>query len=97
MSKILIKSKLQRLTVQKKDAYIIRSVNLPIVDEEPLIERVSENSLINAGHLYAAVAAITQTFRNFLYMGHSVQLPKVGIFHFVVNAHASENGRWMPV
>ena len=90
MPKILVKSKLQRLAVQKKNAYVTRSINLPVVDEKTLIERAAENSLINAGHLYAAMSAITQTFRNFLFMGHSVQLPKVGIFRFAVNAKASD-------
>ena len=91
MAIILIKSKLQHLAIQKKDAYVTRSVNLPMIGEKTLIERAAENSLINEGHLYAAMAAITQAFRNFLFMGHPVQLPKVGIFRFAIKAKASEN------
>ena len=91
MSKILVKSKLQRLAVQKKDAYVTRSVSLPMVDEKTLIERAAENSLINPGHLYAAMQAVTQTFRNFLFMGHPVKFPNVGVFRFAVNAKATED------
>lgn len=89
MAIILIKSKLQHLAIQKKDAYVTRSVNLPMIGEKTLIERAAENSLINEGHLYVAMAAITQAFRNFLFMGHPVQLPKVGISRFAIKA--SEN------
>ena len=90
MSKILVNSKLQRLAAQKKDAYVTRSVSLPMIDEKTLIERAAENSLIHPGHLYAAMQAVTQTFRNFLFTGHSVQFPNVGVFRFGINAHASE-------
>lgn len=90
MAKILVKSKLQRLAAQKKDAYVTRVVNLPLIDADTLLERAADNSGLRRGVLYAAVDAVNNEIKNFLANGHPVEVPMLGIFRFAVNAHASE-------
>jgi len=90
MAKILVKSKLQRLAAQKKDAYVTRPVSLPMIDSDTLLERAADNSGLRRGVLYAAVDAVNNEIKNFLVNGHPVQVPLLGIFSFGINAHAAE-------
>ena len=90
MAKVWLKSKLQNLAMKKKEAYVTRSVTLPRIDQKQLLERASANSGINQGVVFAAAAAISNEFENFLMNGHSVEIPLVGSFRFGVNAKATD-------
>ena len=90
MAKVWLKSKLQNLAMKKTEAYVTRSVTLPRIDKDELLERAADNSGINRGAIYAAADAITREFENFIMNGHSVEIPLVGSFRFSVNAHATD-------
>ncbi len=90
MGKIVIKKKLMNLAMKKKEAYVTRTVGLPMVDEKQLLERAADNSGIRRGVIYAAADAITNEVKNFLMNGHSVQIPLLGSFRFAVNAKAAD-------
>ena len=90
MGKIVIKKKLMNLAMKKKEAYVTRTVGLPMVDEKQLLERAADNSGIRRGVIYAAADAITNEVKNFLMNGHSVQIPLLGSFRFGVNAKAAD-------
>ncbi len=90
MGKIWIKSKLQNLAMKKKEAYVTRSVTLPRIDKDTLLERAADNSGIRKGVVYAAADAITNEIENFLLNGHSVEIPLLGSFRFGVNAKATD-------
>ena len=90
MSKIWIRSRLQKLAMKKKNAYVTRSVTLPKIDKDTLLERAADNSGIRKGVVYAAADAITNEIENFLLNGHSVEVPLLGSFRFGVKAHASD-------
>ena len=90
MAKVWLKSKLQNLAMKKKEAYVTRSVTLPRIDKDQLLERAADNSGINRGIIYAAADAITREFENFIMNGHSVEIPLVGSFRFGVNAKATD-------
>ena len=76
--------------MKKKNAYVTRSVTLPRIDKDTLLERAADNSAIRKGVFVAVADAITNEFENFLLNGHSVELPLVGTFKFAVNAKASD-------
>ncbi len=90
MGKIWIKSKLQNLAMKKKEAYVTRSVTLPRIDKDQLLERAADNSGIRRGVVYAAADAITNEIENFLMNGHSVEVPLLGNFRFGVKAKATD-------
>lgn len=90
MAKIWLSSKKQNLAAMKREAYVTRSVTLPRIDKDELLNRAAANSGIRRGVVYSAADAILNEFENFLLNGHSVELPLIGSFRFGVNAHASE-------
>ncbi len=90
MAKVWIKSKLQNLAMKKKEAYVTRSVTLPRIDKEQLLERAADNSGLNRGIIYAAADAICREFENFIMNGHSVEIPLVGSFRYGINAKATD-------
>ncbi len=90
MAKIWLKSKLQNLAMKKKEAYVTRSITLPRITKDQLLERAAANSGINRGVVYAAADAIANEFENFLMNGHSVEVPLIGSFRFSVNAKATD-------
>lgn len=90
MAKVWLKSKLQKLAMKKKNAYVTRSVTLPRIDKDYLLARAADNSGVRRGVFYAAVDALCNEFKNFLLNGHSVEVPEIGSFRFAVNATASD-------
>ncbi|MBR3443399.1 MAG: hypothetical protein IKG96_07035 [Bacteroidaceae bacterium] len=90
MAKVWLKTKLQNLAMKKKEAYVTRSVTLPRIDKEQLLERAADNSGISRGIVYVAADAICREFENQLLNGHSVEIPLVGSFRFGVNAKATD-------
>ena len=90
MARIWLKSKLQNLAMKKTEAYVTRSVTLPRIDKEQLLNRAADNSGISRGTIYAAADAINNEFENFIMNGHSVEVPLIGSFRFGVNAKATD-------
>lgn len=90
MAKILVKSRLQRLAAQKKDAYVTRPVYYARITGDDLLERAADNSKLRKSEIYLAAEAITREFRNFLQNGHAVTIPEIGTFRFSFRAHASD-------
>lgn len=90
MSKIWIRAKLQKLAMKKKNAFVTRSITLPRIDKDTLLERAAANSGIRKGVIYSATDAITNEIENFLLNGHSVELPLLGSFRFGVKAKATD-------
>lgn len=90
MTKIWIKSNLQKLAMKKKNAYLTRSVTLPKIDKDTLLARAAANSGMRKGIVYQAADAICNEFENFVMTGHPVELPLIGTFRFGVQAHASD-------
>ncbi len=90
MAKIWLKTKLQNLAMKKKEAYVTRSVTLPQISKDQLLDRAAANSGIRRGVIYAASDAICNEFENFILNGHSVEVPLLGCFRFMVNAKATD-------
>lgn len=90
MAKIWLKSKLQNLAMKKTEAYVTRSVTLPRITKDQLLERAADNSGISRGIIYAAADAINNEFQNYIMNGHSVEVPLIGSFRYGVNAHATD-------
>ncbi len=90
MARVWLKSKLQNLAMKKKEAYVTRSVTLPRITGDQLLERAADNSGISRGIIYAAADAINNEFQNYIMNGHSVEIPLVGSFRFGVNAKATD-------
>lgn len=89
MSKVILKSNLQNLAFKKESAYVTRAVAYTTIDSEAFLDRVKDNSGIDKGTVYAVADAIAKEFRNFIANGHTVSVPGIGHFRFVVNAKAA--------
>ena len=78
--------KKQNVYVAGGEGYITRAVRYSTIDSDSVLEYAALNSGINRAQIAASVEAVLQTFENFLCNGHAVQLPRIGIFRFGVNA-----------
>ena len=90
MAKVWLKSKLQNLAMKKTEAYVTRSITLPRIDNDTLLERAAANSGIRRATIFSAAEAIFNEMENFLLNGHSIEVKPLGTFRFGVNAHATD-------
>ena len=91
MAKVRINARHQRVAILEKEGYISRVQTYSKITGDEVVEYASLNSGINEAQLTAAMAAIRQTFQNFLINGHSVELSGIGIFRLGVNSLMQEN------
>lgn len=90
MAKIWLKTKLQNLAMKKKEAYVTRSITLPRIDNDQLLERAAANSGIRRATVFSAAEAIFNEMENFLLNGHSIEVKPLGTFRFGINAKATD-------
>lgn len=86
MGKIVLKSNLQKLAMKKENAYVTRSIRYSTIDGETFLDHVARNTRLDRYVVKAAAGAIAKEFANFIFNGHSVAVPGIGIFRFGVNA-----------
>lgn len=89
MGKIVLKSNLQNLAMKKEDAYVTRAVRYTTIDGETFLDHVARNTRLDRYVVKAAAGAIAKEFANFIFNGHSVAVPGIGIFRFGINAKAA--------
>lgn len=90
MAKVWLKTRLQKLAMKKKNAYVTRVVTLPRLTSSDIIDAAARNSGISRGSLVQALDAVNKEFQNFLLIGHAVEIPHIGNFRFRINATASD-------
>ena len=90
MAKIYLRSRLQKLAMKKKNAYVTRPVYYARITGDELLDRAADNSKLRKSEIYLAAEAITREFRNFLQNGHAVTIPEIGTFRFSFRAHATD-------
>ena len=90
MAKVWLNNKLQKLAMKKKNAYVTRVVTLPQISGTDLVDAAARNSGIDRGTFTAALDALNKEFQNYLIIGHSVEVPHIGCFRFMVNAYAKD-------
>lgn len=91
MSTVFIKSNLQHVAFKRKDAFVSRAVCYSNISADEFLNRLSSNSGINKGILYASCYEIAKTLKTFLFQGHSVTVPGIGTFRFAVKAKAADS------
>ena len=91
MGKIVLKSNLQKIAAisGKPKKYVTRAVSYSTIDGETFLDFVARNTRLDRYVVKAAAGAIAKEFANFVFNGHSVSVPGIGIFRFGVQAKAS--------
>ena len=91
MGKIVLKSNLQKIAAVsgKPEMYVTRAVRYSTIDGETFLDFVARNTRLDRYIVKAAAGAIAKEFANFVFNGHSVSVPGIGIFRFGVQAKAS--------
>lgn len=92
MGKIVLKSNLQTIAAieGKPKKYVTRAVHYSTIDGDTFIDFVARNTRLDRYVVKAAAGAIAKEFANFVFNGHSVSVPGIGIFRFGVQAKASK-------
>lgn len=91
MAKIKVQVKKQYSGVLGRSGYVTRSLRYSRISAREVVEYAAQNSGINRGQLMAAMYALEQSFENFLFNGHSVELAEIGTFRISVQAKMGES------
>lgn len=91
MGKIVLKSNLQKLAAVsgQPEMYVTRAKRYSTIDGETFLDFVARNTRLDRYIVKAAAGAIAKEFANFVFNGHSVSVPGIGIFRFGINAKAA--------
>lgn len=69
--------------------YVTRAKRYSTIDGETFLDFVARNTRLDRYIVKAAAGAIAKEFANFVFNGHSVSVPGIGIFRFGINAKAA--------
>ena len=85
MGKILLTTKEQNIynvggSREISKGFVLRPVRYTTMSSKDILEYCSQNSMVPPAYVAATMHALTQSIRNFLLNGHSVEFPNLGTF-----------------
>ena len=85
MGKILLAAKEQNIynvggSHEISKGFVLRPVRYTTMSSKDILEYCSQNSMVPPAYVAATMHALTQSIRNFLLNGHSVEFPNLGTF-----------------
>lgn len=96
MGKILLTAKEQNIfnvggSQKISKGFILRPVRYTTMSSKDILEYCTQNSMVPPAYVSATMHALTQSIRNFLLNGHSVEFPSLGTFRITCESTATDN------
>ena len=96
MGKILLTAKEQNIfnvggSQKISKGFILRPVRYTTMSSKDILEYCTQNSMVPPAYVSASMHALTQSIRNFLLNGHSVEFPNLGTFRITCESTATDN------
>ena len=96
MGKILLTAKEQNIyniggSQKISKGFILRPVRYTTMSSKDILEYCTQNSMVPPAYVSATMHALTQSIRNFLLNGHSVEFPNLGTFRITCESSATDN------
>lgn len=96
MGKILLTAKEQNIfniggSQKISKGFILRPVRYTTISDKDILEYCTQNSMVPPAYVAATMHALTQSIRNFLLNGHSVEFPNLGTFRITCESTATDN------
>lgn len=96
MGKILLTAKEQNIynvggSHEISKGFILRPVRYTTMSSKDILEYCTQNSMVPPAYVSATMHALTQSIRNFLLNGHSVEFPNLGTFRITCESTATNN------
>ena len=94
MGKILLAAKEQNIynvggSHEISKGFILRPVRYTTMSSKDILEYCTQNSMVPPAYVAATMHALTQSIRNFLLNGHSVEFPNLGTFRITCESTAT--------
>ena len=96
MGKILLTAKEQNIfnvggSQKISKGFVLRPVRYTTMSSKDILEYCTQNSMVPPAYVSASMHALTQSIRNFLLNGHSVEFPNLGTFRITCESTATDN------
>ena len=96
MGKILLAAKEQNIynvggSHEISKGFILRPVRYTTMSSKDILEYCTQNSMVPPAYVAATMHALTQSIRNFLLNGHSVEFPNLGTFRITCESTATND------
>ena len=96
MGKILLTAKEQNIynvggSQKISKGFILRPIRYTTMSSKEILEYCAQNSMVPPAYVAATMHALTQSIRNFLLNGHSVEFPNLGTFRITCESSATNN------
>ena len=96
MGKILLTAKEQNIynvggSQKISKGFVLRPVRYTTMSSKDILEYCTQNSMVPPAYVSASMHALTQSIRNFLLNGHSVECPNLGTFRITCESTATDN------
>lgn len=96
MGKILLAAKEQNIynvggSHEISKGFILRPVRYSTMSSKDILEYCTQNSMVPPAYVAATMHALTQSIRNFLLNGHSVEFPNLGTFRITCESTATND------
>ena len=96
MGKILLTTKEQNIynvggSREISKGFVLRPVRYTTMSSKDILEYCSQNSMVPPAYVAATMHALTQSIRNFLLNGHSVEFPNLGTFRITCESVSTDD------